>query len=102
MFHASQILHNFTLHAADGQIGHIRDLLFDDQNWVVRHAVVDTGGWLSGRQVLIPREALREFHPDRQEVVVSLNRDQVRHSPEVATNRPIDHQQEADLFHYYG
>lgn len=25
----------------------------DDQDWTVRYVVVDTGGWLSGRQVLI-------------------------------------------------
>ena len=102
MFRALQILHTFTLHATDGQIGHVRDFLFDDQDWIVRHAVVETGSWLGGRQVLIPREALRELHQDKQELSVSLTRDQVQHSPDIATDRPIDHQQEADLFHYYG
>lgn len=105
MFRTGQVQHIATLHATDGQIGHVRDFLFDDQQWIVRHLVVETGGWLGGRQVLIPRDALRALHLDRPqapEVDVSLTREQVRNSPDIDTRRPISHQQEADLFHYYG
>jgi len=32
---------------------------FDDEKWTIRHLVVDTGGWLSGRKVLIsPRSVV--------------------------------------------
>ena len=41
------------LGASDGDIGHVKDFYFDDQNWVVRYVVADTGNWLPGRQVLI-------------------------------------------------
>jgi len=29
------------------------EFYFDDQGWAIRYVVVDTGGWLSGRRVLI-------------------------------------------------
>jgi hypothetical protein len=46
-------LHDYTIGAIDGVIGHVKDLYLDDQAWVVRYLVVDTGGWLSGKKVLI-------------------------------------------------
>ena len=45
------------LRASDGEIGQVKDFYFDDQKWVVRYAVVDTGPWLSDRQVLIAPDA---------------------------------------------
>ena len=44
--------------AADGDVGSVKDFLFDDQNWKVRWMVVDTGHWLPGRKVLIHPSAI--------------------------------------------
>lgn len=41
------------IHATDGDIGKVVDLYFDDERWAIRYLVVDTGGWLTGRKVLI-------------------------------------------------
>ena len=45
-----------------GLIGEVDDLYFDDEDWAIRYLVVDTGGWLSGRKVLISPVAIG--HPD--------------------------------------
>jgi PRC-barrel domain protein len=42
----------------DGEIGKLEELYFDDQSRIVRYLVVDTGGWLSGREVLISPRSL--------------------------------------------
>ena len=63
------------LAASDGEIGQVKDFYFDDQNWVVRYVVADTGSWLPGRKVLISPHAfgsldqagkllLGESHPE--------------------------------------
>jgi hypothetical protein len=39
------------LAASDGQIGRVKDFYFDDQNWVVRYLVADTGSWLAKNPV---------------------------------------------------
>ena len=44
---------DFTIHAVDGEIGSVVDIYFDDETWAIRYLVVDTGGWLGGRRVLI-------------------------------------------------
>jgi hypothetical protein len=46
-------LAGFHLAATDGSIGEVQDCYFDDVHWTVRYLVVDMGGWLSGRKVLI-------------------------------------------------
>jgi hypothetical protein len=43
----------YRLEATDGEFGRCKDFLFDDEKWVTRYMVVDTGKWLPGRKVLI-------------------------------------------------
>jgi hypothetical protein len=90
------------LHAEDGEIGHVRDVYFDDVTWVVRYYVVDTGGWLSGRLVLLSPNAFSR--PDDRERLLSttLTRDQIRHSPDVDTQKPVLRQHEELLHLHYG
>jgi hypothetical protein len=55
--HQSQFK-DYAIHASDGAVGTVTDLLFNDATWLVRWLVVDTGNWLSGRKVLLPPSAL--------------------------------------------
>ncbi|MBI4893749.1 MAG: PRC-barrel domain containing protein, partial [Acidobacteria bacterium] len=49
-----------TIHSLDGDLGHIRDFLFDDRGWTVRYFVVETGGYLSSQEVLISPSSARQ------------------------------------------
>jgi len=44
---------NFKIIATDGEIGHVKDFYFEDDDWVVRYLVAETGTRLSSRKVLI-------------------------------------------------
>jgi hypothetical protein len=46
-------LEGYAIGATDGIVGQVKDLYFDDQAWVIRYLVVDTGPWLLSRKVLI-------------------------------------------------
>ncbi len=46
-------LAGFTIGATDGDIGKVEEFYFDDTTWTVRYMIVKTGGWLTGREVLI-------------------------------------------------
>jgi sporulation protein YlmC with PRC-barrel domain len=91
-----------TLLAQDGEIGRIEDLYFDEQEWTVRYLVVNTGGWFSRRQVLISPTAVGELHPTRNQLTVSLTRQQVKNSPPADENRPVSRQYEQELHTFYG
>jgi uncharacterized protein YrrD len=88
--------------ATDGAIGSVKDVYFDDEQWVVRYLVVDTGGWLSGRNVLVSPYAVKFIAWDTRAIAVDLTRDQVQRSPDIDTNKPVSRQREAEYHRYYG
>jgi hypothetical protein len=90
------------VHALDGDIGTIVDFYFDDDTWTVRYVVVDTGKWLRGRLVLIPLWALHVPNWEQVRIPVRLTREQVEHSPDIDTHRPVSRRVEAGSLTYYG
>ena len=90
------------LAASDGEIGHVKDFYFDDQNWAVRYVVVDTGSWLSGRKVLISPHAFGRLHEAGKLMQVKLTRKQIEESPLIESHKPVSRQYEEEYFRYYG
>jgi hypothetical protein len=88
--------------ATDGDVGKVKDVYFDDRRWAVRYLVVDTGGWLGGRKVLISPIAVTAIDWDGKSVRVGLSRKQVEGSPDIDTDKPVSRQYEADYLRYYG
>ena len=88
--------------AADGEVGTVAEAYFDDEQWVVRYLVVDTGGWLRGRQVLISPYAVKSLDPQTRVINVDLTREQVERSPGIDTHQPVSRRQEAEYHRYYG
>ncbi len=95
-------LYGCKLAALDGDIGQVQDFYFDDQAWVVRYLVADTGSWLSGRQVLLT--PLTFGHLDRagKALPVKLTRKRIENSPSIELHRPVSRQHEIDYHQYYG
>jgi PRC-barrel domain len=62
-------LRGFKLGARDGELGKVKDFYFDDESWIVRYLIADTGKWLAGRQVLISPHAVKQVHAPPQKVV---------------------------------
>ncbi|MGH8138474.1 MAG: PRC-barrel domain-containing protein [Steroidobacteraceae bacterium] len=88
--------------ALDGEIGHVRDVYFDDEQWVIRYLVVETGNWLTGRKVLISPYGVARVDFDERTVAVNLTRRQVAHSPDIDTEKPVGRQLELEYLEYYG
>jgi hypothetical protein len=99
--HESDII-GYAIHASDGAIGTIRDFLFDDVTWTVRWLVVDTGGWLTGREILLPPSALALVNHVGHQFNVNLTKQQVKNSPDVDSHRPVSRQHETSVYDYYG
>jgi hypothetical protein len=90
------------LGATDGDIGHVKDFYFDDQTWAVRYVVVDTGAWLSGREVLLsPHAFTNHAFENISAMRVNLSRLQIENSPAIDLHRPVTRQYEAEYYHYY-
>lgn len=101
MLRNARTLEGFELHARDAVLGHLRDFFFDDEHWTVRYFVVDTGGWLSGRRVLIAPAAVRQPEWERRLLPVDLTKDQVKNSPGVDAEQPVSRHEELLITQYY-
>jgi len=102
MLRSIEDLEGYAIHATDGAVGHVKDFYFDDEAWVIRYLVVETGTWLSSRKVLISPIAIG--HPNWAERVlpVSITKEQVKNSPDIDTDKPISRQHELRYLGYYG
>ncbi|MEO8053096.1 MAG: PRC-barrel domain-containing protein, partial [Acidobacteriota bacterium] len=102
MLRKAKDLSGYKLAASDGEIGKVKEFYFDDQSWTVRYLVADTGGWLSGRQVLISPYALDPANEGRNVIPVDLTKHQIEKSPSLDSNKPVSRQYELEYYPYYG
>ncbi|MCU7494041.1 MAG: PRC-barrel domain containing protein [Ignavibacteria bacterium] len=92
----------FRLHASDGEIGHVEDLLFDDSNWKVRYLCVNLRNWLpGGKKILIPVLLISKVDADQQSICIEVPREKIRLSPEFNPSRLKDVKYREDLMKYY-
>jgi hypothetical protein len=95
-------LKGLTIRATDGKLGTVEQFYFDDETWAIRYLIVEAGGWLGGRRVLIsPFSIIRTDWPARQ-LDVALTKQQVENSPDIDTHQPVSRQHEAAYLGYYG
>ena len=71
----------YHLHASDGDIGHVEELLVEDESWAVRYVVVATRNFWPGRKVLLAPRWFRRIDWGERAVTVALTREQVKASP---------------------
>src|SRR5271166_2639838 len=102
MLRSIRQLYGKTLRTSDADIGHIKDFYFNDQQWVVRYVIADTGSWLSGRLVLISPHAFQNIYQKAGSVLVSLTRQQIENSPSIDSHMPVSRQYEEEYYRYYG
>ena len=95
-------IEGLSLHATDGDIGHMEDFYFDDHNWTVRYLVVNTGNWLLGRRVLISPVVVGDIKINEKKVYVSLSRKKIEESPDIDTNQTVSRLMEQEFYNYYG
>lgn len=90
------------IEATDGEIGHVEDFFFDCPRWALRYMVVDTGPWILGRQVLISVYELGKPDWEEGRIPVSLNKAQIKGSPDIGGVEALTRDHEVELHDYYG
>jgi uncharacterized protein YrrD len=94
-------LTGFTMGATDGEVGKVVDFYFDDHSWTVRYIIVETGSLMHHRKVLISPESLLNVDWDNKVFPVNLTTEQIKTSPDINTERPVERQQEIELHKHY-
>ncbi|MBD3384101.1 PRC-barrel domain containing protein [candidate division KSB1 bacterium] len=101
MLRSVKDLQGYKILATDGEIGRVHEFYFDDENWVLRYMILDTGKWLPGRRVLISPVALGQPDWSSRLLPVVLSKEQIENSPPVSKEEPVSRQHEIDLVKYY-
>ena len=99
MLITSKDLTGFAMNSADGEVGRIGSLYFDDRDWKIKWCVADTGEWLKGKQILISPSSLNDFRADEYAFGVELTKSQVESGPSVDTlsTKKFDQQTQREL-----
>jgi hypothetical protein len=95
-------VHGARLVTLDGDIGRVKDLYFDDWNWVIRYLVADANAWLPGRLVLLSPHALGKLDQYENTLHLKLSRREIAASPPLDPQRPVSRQDESAYFRHYG
>ncbi|MCU7495442.1 MAG: PRC-barrel domain containing protein [Ignavibacteria bacterium] len=101
MLRSIKEVEKYRIIATDGEIGDAYDLYFDDVKWTIRYLIVETGGWLSKKQVLISPFAITKTDWQEKKLSLNLTQKQIENSPDVSTDEPVSRQNEIDLMKYY-
>src|SRR5271165_1802807 len=101
MLRSRNDLENYAIHASDGNIGHVKDFMFDDKAWVIRYFVVDAGTWMDSRKVLISPIGVGAPNWGEKTIPVAITKVQVKNSPVYDEHKPITQQHEVEYLGYY-
>lgn len=92
----------YHIHATDGEIGHLSDVLIEDSDWTLRYLIVNTSNWWQGKEVLISPRSTESIRWTEHLIYLGVNRDRVRTSPEYDASRPITTAFDTKMASHYG
>jgi len=99
--HSTESVRDRRIHATDGEIGYVSDLIIDDEAWAIRYFVVNTHSLLPGRKVLISPDWIESISVEGTPVGVKVLREQVRQSPEYTDSCELNRDYEEELHKHY-
>jgi hypothetical protein len=102
MLRSMREMFEYSILATDGEIGHVSDVLLADSDLKARYLVVDTGGWLSGRKVLLSTAWLSSVAPTRKSLVVNMDKKRIEESPPYDPEEDLPREYETRLHDHYG
>jgi uncharacterized protein (TIGR02271 family) len=85
-----------SMYAGTDKIGSINDVLVDDEG-KFRYLIVDSGGWIMGKKVLLPIGHARIDYQGKRVYADSLTKTQVEALPEFTDDMLMDYDQEEQV-----
>ena len=91
----------YHIQAADGEIGHIKDFIIDDEMWAIRYLIIDTQNWWPGKKVLVSPKWIERIGWSESMVYVNLTRENIQKSPEYTDESILTREYETGLHRHY-
>lgn len=91
----------YYIEATDGSIGHVEDMLVEEQDWSIHYLVIDTRNWWPGKKVLISPHSARDINWANKTVSLDVDRERVKNSPTYDASTIVDRAYEERFGAYY-
>ena len=91
----------YHIEATDGDIGHVKGFLVEEETWAIRYIIVETSNWWLGHQVLIVPQWISNVNWFDNTVSVELNRQAVKDAPPYTPVVHLDREWEARIYKHY-
>jgi len=91
---STQSMSGYHIQTTEGSIGHVTDFMMDDQSWEIRHLVVETGHWFSGKEIVISLRHIDHISYEESKVFVNETKAAIQEAPEYRMPQLVanDHQ----------
>jgi uncharacterized protein YrrD len=73
-----KVVNGYHIHAVDGEIGHVEDLLVDEDSWAIRYLIVNTSNWWLGHKVLVAPQWITGVQWSDESVSIDMTREAIR------------------------
>jgi hypothetical protein len=100
--HSVASVKGYRVHASDGEIGHVENLLADDANWEIRYLVIATRNWWPGKVVQLSPYAVKDIDWFDHHINMNVTRDQVRSAPAWDPLAMVDQVREEQFHRHFG
>jgi hypothetical protein len=78
------------------------DFIFDDVDWQIRYLVIEAKRWFHKRYVLVAPEWATAIDWISRHIQLDLTSEQIKNSPDVNPDSPLDTQTEFRISAYFG
>lgn len=92
----------YDIHATDGNIGHVEDVLVDDADWSIRYIKVATRNWWPEEGVLISPRSIEGIDWVDGLIDINVNRQKVKDAPPYQPAITVDGAYDESLRRHYG
>jgi sporulation protein YlmC with PRC-barrel domain len=78
----------YGIDALDGEIGHVKDIMVDDNTWLIHFILISTRKWWPGKSLLIGVDHIHDVDEAESKVHLNMIRDAVRNAMKYDPYRP--------------
>ena len=97
-------IHNvrgYDIQGKDDKIGHLEDIIIDDETWEIRYLIIDTQNWLPGKKILLAPQWIESVSWDESKLSVNFLCEDIKQSPEYTEETVLNREFETNLYQHY-
>lgn len=91
----------YKIKAIDGSKGHVKDFLFDENQWIINYLQAQLGNLFVNKQVIIPRMFWKNPSWINEEFQVGVGKAEIEKCPDLEEHLPVSKKYETKLIKYY-